>query len=212
MKEKNFKKYYKNYLFLVFILGSFVLSTIYQKQGLQVYYVIALAVFILSFTNFSFIKELGLSFKILKDKKTYIYIIPVIVLSNIFLFFIEKYFLDTETQLINNDPKYKLILAFSFINCIRIFGEEFIFRGFLLIKRIKDNNKLFWLLNIVQAIIFGSIHTLFVDGLISKIVVGIYALALSVYFGWLNRKFNSILPSWLVHWMNGLHILLFACI
>ena len=110
-------------------------------------------------------------------------------------------------QLINSDPKLKLILVFLFINCIRIFGEEFIFRGFLLIKSLTLEKKHFWLLNIAQGILFGLIHTLVVDKLDSKIVIGTYAFALSVYFGWLNRKFNSILPSFIIHWMNGLQTL-----
>ena len=74
MIEIHLKKYYKNYLFILFVIGSFVLSTIYEKKGHTPYYVIAIVVFILGFTNFSFIKELGLSFKILKDKKTYIFV------------------------------------------------------------------------------------------------------------------------------------------
>ena len=210
MIQTHLKKYYKNYLFLLFIMGSFVLSTIYEKKGINIYYVIALVVFILGFTNCSFIKELGLSFKTLKDKKTYIFIIPVIILSNFLLVLIQKKYMYGGNLSIKSDFNYNLLLSFLFIASIRILGEEFIFRGFLLIKSLNQNNKLFWLLNIAQAIIFSFIHTTFVDELNSKIVFGSYVFVLSVYFAWLNRKFNSILPSFIVHWMNGLGTFIFT--
>lgn len=109
-----------------------------------------------------------------------------------------------------NETLFKLSLYFIFLNSIRTFGEEFIFRGFLLIKEFKNNNLLFWLLNIAQALLFGFIHSSFVDELISKIIFGMYALLLSTYFGWLNRKFDSLLLSWIIHWMNGIQTLILA--
>ena len=75
---------------------------------------------------------------------------------------------------------------------------------------IKSKKILFWLLNSSQALIFCYIHSLFVDELISKIVFGGYVFILSIYFGWLNRKFNSLLPSWIIHWMNGILAIILA--
>ena len=121
-----------------------------------------------------------------------------------------KYYMNGDIVVEENETLFKLSLYFIFLNSIRTFGEEFIFRGFLLIKEFKNNNLLFWLLNIAQALLFGFIHSSFVDELISKIIFGMYALLLSTYFGWLNRKFDSLLLSWIIHWMNGIQTLILA--
>jgi membrane protease YdiL (CAAX protease family) len=118
----------------------------------------------------------------------------------------------SEAQNSNSDPLNLLLLSFFFFNSIRTFGEELIFRAFLLIKDIQSNNLIFWSLNIVQAFLFSFIHYHFAHELTCKIVFGIYVFVLSVYFGWVNRKFDSIIPSWTIHWMNGLQTLLIAAI
>ena len=210
MIVKHFNKYFKNYLFILFVIGSFIISKTFNKFGLELYYIIVIAIFILGFTKFTLIKDFGLTFKILKNKKLYYYLIPTILLSNIILFLIQKYYMGGEALLENSDPIFKSILGLLFLSSIRTFGEEFIFRGFLLIKEIKSKKILFWLLNISQALIFCYIHSLFVDELISKIVFGGYVFILSIYFGWLNRKFNSLLPSWIIHWMNGILAIILA--
>jgi hypothetical protein len=79
-----------------------------------------------------------------------------------------------------------------------------------LFQRIKNNKTLFWFLNLSQSFLFCLIHTLVTDAVIAKIAIGLYVFTISVYFGWLNNKFNSILPSWMIHWMNGIQTLLFA--
>ncbi len=207
---KHFEKYYKNYLLILFVIGSYILNTIYRKRGLDVYYIIALIIIILGFTKFTLIKDLGLSFAIFKNKKLYIFLIPTIILSNILLFLIKKYFIGGEIQLETNESILKLILVFLFLNSIRIFGEELIFRGFLLVKDFKTDYFLFWKLNIGQALFFSLIHSLFVDDLTSKFVLGSFTFISSIYFGWLNRKFDSLLPSWIIHWMNGIQVLIIA--
>lgn len=208
MIGKHLKKYFTNYLLILFIIGSFILYKSYDKQGHIVYYFISVAIFILKFTNLSFVENLGLSFKVLKNRKLYSYLIPTIILSNVFLILIQKYFMGEEVQIDNNNSFIKTILIFIFINSIRTFGEEFIFRGFLLIKEITINNLHFWLFNITQALIFSIIHSLFVEQSLSKIVFGAYVFTISLYMGWLNRKFDSLLPSWIIHWMNGLQALI----
>jgi hypothetical protein len=183
-----------------------------NKIGLEIYYIIATIIFILGFTKYSVKKDLGLSFKLLKDRTFYYYQIPVIILSNLILFLIFKNSLVSEAQNSNKDSLFFLLLSFFFFNSIRTFGEEFIFRAFLLIKDIKNNNLIFWGLNIVQAFLFSLIHYYFVHELTTKIVFGVYVFVLSVYFGWLNKKFNSIIPSWTIHWLNGLQTLIIATI
>jgi membrane protease YdiL (CAAX protease family) len=128
------------------------------------------------------------------------------------LFLIFKDTIITEAQNGKSDPLPILLLSFFFFNSIRTFGEEFIFRAFLLIKVIHHNNFIFWGLNIVQAFLFSLIHYYFVNELSGKIVFGIYVFVLSAYFGLLNRKFNSVIPSWTIHWMNGLQTLLIVII
>jgi len=207
---KHFEKYYKNYLLILFVIGSYILNTIYRKRGLDVYYIIALIIIILGFTKFTLIKDLGLSFAILKNKKLYIFLIPTVILSNILLFLIRKYFIGGEIEVETNESIFKLILVFLFLNSVRIFGEEILFRGFLLVKDFKTDYLLFWKLNIGQALFFSLIHSLFNDDLTSKIVLGSFTFISSIYFGWLNRKFDSLLPSWIIHWMNGIQILIIA--
>ena len=205
-------KYFKNYIFILFVVGSFLLSLEYNKTGLELYYIIATLIFILGFIKYSINKDLGLSFKLLKDRIFYFYQIPVIIFSNLTLFLIVRNSLVSETQNSNSVPFLLLLISFFFFNSIRTFGEEFIFRAFLLTKDIKSNHTYFWILNIVQAFLFSFIHYSFANEMTSKIVLGIYAFVLSVYCGWLNRKFNSIIPSWTIHWMNGLQTLIIATI
>ena len=207
---KHFEKYYKNYLLILFVIGSYILSTIYRKTGLHIYYIIALAIIIIGFTKFTLIKDLGLSFAIFKNKNLYIFLIPTVILSNILLFLIKKYFIGGEIQVETNDSILKLILGFLFLNSIRTFGEEILFRGMLLTPDFKKNKNIFWFINFSQAILFTAIHILFVDGLMNKLIFGLYVLLISIYFGWLNRKFDSIIPSSIIHWMNGIQALIIA--
>ena len=212
MISRHLIKYFKNYIFILFVIGSFVLYLANNKTGLEIYYIIAILIFILGFTKYSIKQVLGLSSKLLKDRTFYYYLIPTIFLSNLILILIFKNSLVSETQNSTSDPLYLLLLSFFFFNSIRIFVEEFVFRAFLLIKEIRSNNLIFWSLNIVQAFLFSFIHYHFAHELTSKIIFGIYVFVLSVYFGWVNRKFNSIIPSWTIHWMNGLQTLLIATI
>lgn len=197
---------------MLFVAVSFMLRLTFSKTGLEIYYIIAILIGILGFTKYSFNKELGLSFNLFKNRNFYFYQIPVIILSNLFLFLIFKDTLITDAQDGKSDPIPILFLNFFFFNSIRIFGEEIIFRAFLLIKVIQRNSFIFWGLNIVQAFLFSLIHYYFVNELSGKIVFGIYVFVLSAYFGLLNRKFNSVIPSWTIHWMNGLQTLLIVII
>jgi len=210
--SRHLNKYFKNYIFIFFVVSSYVLYLASNKKGLEIYYIIATIIFILSFTKFSVKKKLGLSLKLLKDRTFYFYQIPVIILSNLILFLIFKNSLVDEAQNSNKDSLTLLLLSFFFFNSIRTFGEEFIFRAFLLFEVFKSNNLIFWGLNIIQAFLFSLIHYFFAHELTNQIVFGIYVFVISVYFGWLNRKFNSLIPSWTIHWMNGLQTLILSAI
>ncbi len=99
------------------------------------------------------------------------------------------------------------ILARFFFRAIRILGEEIIFRGFLLSKNIMENNEIFWILNIVQAIVFTSIHMLIPFGsIMTKILMGVFIFFFSIFGAFLNKKFKSIMPSWFLHTLNGVYI------
>ena len=210
MISKHINKYFKNYIFIFFVVSSFVLYVASDKTGLEIYYIIATIISILGFTKYSVKKDLGLSIKPLKDRTFYFYQIPVIILSNLILFLIFKYSLVSEAQNSNSDSLFFVLLSFFFFNSIRTFGEEFIFRAFLLFKVFKSNYLTFWGLNVVQAFLFSLIHYYLAHELTNKIVFGVYVFVLSVYFGWLNKKFNSLIPSWTIHWMNGLQTLVIA--
>lgn len=140
MISKHFIKYYKNYLFILFVSGSYILKTNYKVIGVQLYYIIALVIFILGFTKLTLIKDFGLSFKIFQNTKFYYYLIPSIFISNILLYFISTYYMGEETQTYTSEAFNELIITFLFIGSIRTFGEEFIFRGFLLAKPFKADN------------------------------------------------------------------------
>jgi membrane protease YdiL (CAAX protease family) len=72
-----------------------------------------------------------------------------VLLSNIFLVLVDGLIINSNTSVIHNN----LFFRFIFFNTVRILGEEFIFRGFLLIKDIKKDNTAFWVANIIQAVI-----------------------------------------------------------
>ncbi len=203
-QKTHLQKFYGNYIFLIFILFSFALAVIYKKENIYGYYIFAIVLFALLFDS-SYAKEFGFSIKVLLDRKLILYLIPSVILSNFLLACMNKY-IPENGPLFNQNH---MLLGFIFLNSIRILGEETIFRGFLLIKSIKENNQTFWILNLTQAVVFSLIHAFFMDSLRGKIAFGTFVFALSIYFGWLNRKFNSILPSFIIHWMNGLQTLIF---
>ena len=192
-----------DYLVLLFLSLSFYLYLIENKQGLSFYYFLIVIVFIIfKFNENGFIKWLsqgihgkGISFALIVGMS--------ILLSNVLLFYIQTRFLKAEFA----PKKYfdqDYLFTFLIFNSVRIFGEELIFRGFLLIKGIKENNVRFWLLNFVQAILFASIHSLFNENNFGNFVFTIDVFIFSIFIGWLNRRFNSLLPSWLLHFGNGI--------
>jgi hypothetical protein len=212
MISEHLTKYRSNYLLILFVGCSFLLRLVLNKTGLDFYYILAVILIILGFTRYSVANHLDFSCKLLTNKIFYIYQIPGVVLSNIILLLILKDYLIREIQTVESEPLHQYMLGFFFFNSIRIFGEEFIFRAFLLINVIKQNKILFWVLNFVQAFLFSIVHYFIAQDLTNKVVFAVYVFAAAFYFGWLNRKFDSLLPGWTIHWLNGLQTLLMAAI
>lgn len=92
------------------------------------------------------------------------------------------------------------VLVYSYIQTG--LSEEILFRGFLL-KRLAAKFG-FLTANIIQALIFGTIHLLMVWGqvnILSGAVIVIYPMIPAVLIAVLNEKKagGSILPGWLIH-------------
>jgi len=195
-----------DYLCLLFVIISFFLYNYEDRQGLSIYYFLIISVFIiLKFSEEGFINFFGFSLKGQRNKiGSFVLMIGLtMIVSNVLLFKIKTIFLDSESAY-KNYFDYDYLYTFLILNTVRIFGEELIFRGFLLIKEVKENNYWFWLLNFTQAALFAFIHSLFNDEIIGKLVFTGYIFVFTVLAGWLNRKFNSMLPSWLIHLGNGI--------
>lgn len=71
-------------------------------------------------------------------------------------------------------------------------GEEFLCRGVILHYAKKAFGK-FWLANILQAVMFGCIH--------GNWVQGIYAFVIGLILGWLVKKYDSLVPAMLLHFV-----------
>lgn len=71
-------------------------------------------------------------------------------------------------------------------------GEEFLCRGVTMHFAQKAFGK-FWLANILQAVMFGCIH--------GNWVQGIYAFVIGLVLGWLVRKYDSLVPAMLLHFV-----------
>ncbi len=210
MISKHLNTYFLNYFFILFVTGSFILRLAYNKTGLDLYYIIAAAVLFLSFTRYSVTRSLGLSFKLFRDKTLYFYLVPAIIFSNILLALITKNYMERVTDATSSDPIGIIIVSSIVFSSIRIFGEELVFRGILLIKDISSNKTLFWTINIIQGLLFGLIHYYIGFDVANPFVFAVYVFVLSVYFGWVNRKFNSLIPGWTIHMMNGIQTLVIA--
>lgn len=208
MAMKILKRNLLNIGFLAFVLISFCFYIIENRQGLFAYYLILTIVLVLLIikkveifsisvfkTNYGGYVNKWLFFSGL--------LVLSILISNVLLFLIQSKLLNDHYTL-KKHFDFKYAYVFLMYNSVRVLGEELMFRGFLLINEIKKRIKLFWVLNLLQAVLFSFIHSLFVDVLIDKIVFTSYVFIFSVYAGWINHKFNSLLPSWLIHWMNGL--------
>lgn len=74
-------------------------------------------------------------------------------------------------------------------------GEELLCRGIILFYANKAVPK-FWIANILQALMFGIMHFNWVQG--------IYAFVIGLFLGYLKKRYKSILPCMLLHFMVNL--------
>lgn len=138
--------------------------------------------------------------------KLFLSILPLILLNNVFLFVFEKSLGERFTL----RPFSLLILLKYLLNTghIRTFGEELVFRGFLLSRDIKKDLRIFWAANIFQAAVFAFLHALIPVSVFHRLVLSLYIFSLSLVFGVLNRKFDSLFPSWIIHSTSGIFSLI----
>ncbi len=208
MKLKYLKNNLIDYLFFVFVLISFYLYTISKETGLLYYYfAIILFISISKLSKFGFIRFINLNFTENK-KELLIHIILIILVSNFILLFIRTNFF-VKILVFKNSFDINYGYHYFLFSSIRFFGEELFFRGLLLIKDVKSDFKTFWFINILQSILFGIIHSLFVDEVLIKIAFFFYAFTLSIIMGLINKKYDSLLPSWLIHFANGFQNFIF---
>lgn len=196
-----------DYLFILLLIISFYLYLNENIQGLFAYYVIIFGVMAaLKLTKEGFVNLCSLSFEKEQNKKFVSFVLLIvtsILISNILLYIIQSRFLN-EHYTTKKYFDYNFAYEFFIFNTVRIFGEELIFRGFLLIESIRRDKRIFWWLNLLQAVIFSLIHSFFVEELTSKLVFTCYVFLFSIFAGWINRKYNSLFPSWIIHWANGI--------
>lgn len=214
MKTIYLRNNLKDYVFLIFLSLSYILYALLDEKNLFFYYLISFSLFsFLKFGKSGFMSILTPSFNELNKKKEYLYfgllVLFVCIISNILLFIIQSDLLFNPHFITKDSFDNKYATKFFIFNTVRIFAEEIIFRGFLLTKIIKNNTIAFWLSNVFQAVLFGFIHSYFVDGFYNKIIFTVYVILISIIMGLLNRKYNSLLPSCLIHWMNGIHNFIF---
>lgn len=74
--------------------------------------------------------------------------------------------------------------------CLAPIGEELIFRG-MTIHYLEKTGVKFWLVNVIQALLFGVLHF--------NLVQGSYAFLLGLGLGLLARKYQSVIPCMLLH-------------
>jgi len=192
------KKYLPDITLLSAILLSLICFLLIETKAIGLYYIIILGVFIvLKVRGFNLIEIVQCT------PKTVLIFITVSSFSILSLFLLETLILNKTWSIVKTIDQ-KILFTFLIFNPVRIFGEELIFRGFLLLKEIKTNNLLFWIFNILQSIIFATIHYFFMDTPDSRIIFFVIVFLLSIIFGVMNKKCSSLLPSFLIHWLNGL--------
>jgi len=176
----------------------------FDDQAVTYSVVIGIVFAVLYLTKNSPISLFGLRLENLKGRM-FLWILPFILFNNGFLFVLDHFLLGEEFSVRPFDVMVLLRYLFS-LSHIRTFGEEMIFRGFLLSRTISSSRKLFWTMNIFQAAVFTFLHALIPMPLTVRLVFCIFVFLFSITIGLLNQRFNSLFPSWLIHSTNGILI------
>jgi membrane protease YdiL (CAAX protease family) len=129
-------------------------------------------------------------------------ILLLMLFSNCFAFWLKS--MPPESPFVLRPFSILFLVNKVFFVGTRTFAEELIFRGFLLLPYFSANNKAFWRANLAQAVLFTSIHALIPMPLLPRLLFVVFVLFWSILSAWLNRKAGSLLPSWILHWTNGI--------
>jgi membrane protease YdiL (CAAX protease family) len=201
-------KFLNNYVFYAFYLVALMLYIMQPhdpqafENTVNVYLgVVAVALVFPLLARTSLVNLAGLKPGKLTSRMILI-ILLVMLFSNCFAFWLKSSLLETHFVLRPFSALY--LLNGVFFVGTRAFVEELIFRGFLLLPYFSTHNKAFWSANIAQAIFFTGIHALIPMPLLPRLLFIVFVLCWSFAIPWLNRKVGSLLPSWILHWTNGL--------
>lgn len=96
---------------------------------------------------------------------------------------------ETYTEVLKGITSANSLAVFLFTVVIAPVSEELVFRGVILHKA--GRTMPFFMANVLQALLFGIVH--------QNMVQGVYAALLGLLFGYVYRKFHSILASILLH-------------
>lgn len=181
---------------------NFYENLVYSKAslGIFVYHVVGILVFGLWY-YFSFKKPrptIGQSFKNVSGKSIIVSVIGglalgvfangTVILESIFLPSIVERF-NEMAEVAGLGVDVWAIIAAVILAPI---GEELLCRGLTLKFAEKSFGK-FWIANVLQALLFGVLHANWVQG--------IYAFGIGLFLGWLVKRYKTILPAMLVHFV-----------
>jgi membrane protease YdiL (CAAX protease family) len=127
--------------------------------------------------------------------------VVVMIASNLFFLYLTT--LVDGIQLAVRPLEISYVLGYFAFKGIRIFVEESVFRGFLLVPGISGSNRVFWIANLSQALVFAVVHLLIPNAPLHHYALGMFAFVSSLVYGLLNRRAGSLLPSWIIHLTNG---------
>ncbi|MGN0677920.1 MAG: lysostaphin resistance A-like protein [Ruminococcus sp.] len=123
---------------------------------------------------------------------TFVMALSLSVMSNTTVL-IQQYFfpdvVENYEQLAELSGMYKNFIMIISASCLAPIGEELLCRGVTLMYFRKSVP--FWLANIIQALIFGIMHMNWVQGT--------YAFLIGLILGYAVKKYNSIIPSIMIH-------------
>jgi membrane protease YdiL (CAAX protease family) len=174
----------------------------FDEQAVTYSIIIFVICGVLAAVKMSPVRLFGLSLDKLSGR-LFLFILPVFLVSNVFLIVLDLVLNGTAFEPRSFSVRILLNALFP-IGQIRAFGEELVFRGFLLSKTVSRDKKVFWAANVIQTLIFTSLHGLIPMPLGAKIVLILFVVTISILYGLLNRKFQSLLPSAILHSTNGL--------
>lgn len=121
----------------------------------------------------------------------------------------------TNLQNKENISKENFIFVAIYICTVNAFLEEIFFRGFgfMILKKYTG----FWAANIFSAVLFSVYHIAIISSWFNPFLFILMILGLvacGMIFNYLDHKYNSIIPSWIVHFsanvaINSIGIIMF---